>query len=326
MRIFRIVVVIMAFLGCTSARGLDEEIAPRNVNVVFASATEGKKILTKEDSFLLGLSVFDRSARLQTSKEVNLKEFKTFIAEQTLDWTATDKEKINNAMIRINLAFSEYSLSFPKEIILIKTTGREEGGAAYCRDNNVIVLPLNIINNYSKDRLYDLILHELFHIFTRNNKNTQEALYAVLSFKKSNDLRLPNDLFQKKITNPDAVLNNYYFSAKVNGNEYKLMPILLSSSNYDERRGGKFFDYLKLYFIAVKEDTDATVPLTENDELVLFTPNQVPDYSNLIGKNTDYIIHPEEVLADNFVFLINKTKRLPNMEIVEKMSVLLKKP
>ena len=104
------------------------------------------------------------------------------------------------------------------------------------------------------------------------------------------------------------------------------MPILLASSEYDERKGGEFFDYLGLYFIAVTDNGNVTVPLIENNRFIIFTVNQVPDYLRLVGRNTDYIIHPEEILASNFLFLINKTGNLPNMEIIEKMMIILKAP
>jgi hypothetical protein len=104
------------------------------------------------------------------------------------------------------------------------------------------------------------------------------------------------------------------------------MPILLASSDYDEQKRGEFFDYMGLYFIAVTGNGNNMVPLIENSRYCIFTLNQVQDYIRLVGRNTNYIIHPEEILADNFVFLINKTEDLPDMVILEKMSIILKTP
>ena len=33
---------------------------------------------------------------------------------------------------------------------------------------------------------------------------------------------------------------------------------------------------------------------------VLLDPEDLPDYHRRIGRNTNYIIHPDEILADNF--------------------------
>ena len=54
-------------------------------------------------------------------------------------------------------------------------------------------------------------------------------------------------------------------------------------------------------------------------EAKLLNPENVPEFFTAIGRNTGYIIHPEEVLADNFVFLLTGHEDLPNPEIVERL-------
>jgi len=294
-----------------------------NSQIVFETAQGARNHLRTNDIYLQNMSPFDRSARLKTSRDVSHSEYLDFISLQTLDWNENEIQRITGIMVNIGRSLSDYNMSFPDKIIFIKTTGLEEGNAAYCRGNNIIVLPV-ITLDYQTDRLYNLILHELFHIYTRNNAEIQERLYNILSFKKGNELRLPAEIFQWKITNPDAAVNNYFFSSRIGGRDFNLMPVLLSSGNYDERRGGEFFDYLGLYFIAVTDNGSNTVPLILNSSYVIFNVNQVPNYYTLIGRNTNYIIHPEEILADNFVFLINNNRNLPNMEILERMREILK--
>jgi hypothetical protein len=289
MKKINIICVVFIIIGCTTFNKKGTYDLLSNTQIIFASADVAKDYLKIEDVFLLNLSPFDRSARLKTSREIGKTEFLDFISAQTRDWNKNEKEKINDIMYQISFAFSEYNLSFPDEIIFVKTIGLEEGNAAYCRGNNIIVLPIDLIN-LPTARLFNLIIHELFHIYSRNNLEIQEILYNMLSFKRTNELLLPDELFQKKITNPDAAVNNYYFSSKINGNNYDLMPILLASSNYDEQKGGRFFDYLELYFIAVTYNGHNMVPFIENNRYFLFTLNQIPNYFELIGRNTDYII------------------------------------
>ena len=46
-----------------------------------------------------------------------------------------------------------------------------------------------------------------------------------------------------------------------------------------------------------------------------------------VGNNTDYIIHPEEILADNFALLVLGEHNMPSPEIPQKMrEILLRKP
>ena len=325
MRKTSIAIILYFVFICISTDETRADDLLSSAQIVFVTTTAARDYLKREDPFLLGLSSFDRSARLKTRRTINNMEFLGFVSEQACDWAAYEKEKISDIMYRINLAFSDYNLLFPEEIVFIKTTGLEEGNAAYCRGNNVIVLPINYVN-LSADRLYDTILHELFHIYSRNNSGIQEKLYEIISFKKCNELILPDEIFQWKITNPDSAVNNHFFSSGINGKNYELMPILLASSDYDEQKGGVFFDYMGLYFIAITDNGNNKVPLIENNRYCIFTLNQVPDCIRLVGRNTNYIIHPEEILADNFVFLINKTEDLPDMAILEKMRVLLRTP
>ena len=49
---------------------------------------------------------------------------------------------------------------------------------------------------------------------------------------------------------------------------------------------------------------------------VLHTPAEIAGYIEKIGQNTQYIIHPEEILADNFTLAIEPKENLPNPEIV----------
>jgi len=44
-----------------------------------------------------------------------------------------------------------------------------------------------------------------------------------------------------------------------------------------------------------------------------------------VGRNTGYIIHPDEILADNFVLLVNQSKNVRSPEILEKMRAVLAK-
>jgi hypothetical protein len=61
---------------------------------------------------------------------------------------------------------------------------------------------------------------------------------------------------------------------------------------------------------------------------LLVEPAEVLGFIEQVGKNTGYIIHPEEILADNFMMLVLEIKNLPSPEIIEKLRNVLsqKKP
>jgi hypothetical protein len=300
-----------------------ELVKIENANIIFLSSEKAKSILNENDNFVKNLSPFDRSSRLKTGKDISTDEYKEFITGQTLDWKDSEINKLKKITDKIVSKLKPYNIMVPETINFIKTTGLEEGNAAYCRGNSAIIFPESEINtgNTSLDKL---IIHELFHIYSKNNPDKQEKLYNILSFKKTNELIIPENIYRLKITNPDAVFNNYYFNSEINGQEVNLMPLLLSDSKYDEKKGGEFFDYLNLYFIAVSNDDNETKPVKANDKYILVTTDQVKNYFKLIGENTGYIIHPEEILADNFVLLVNNVKNVKTKKIIDEMDKLLK--
>jgi hypothetical protein len=88
--------------------------------------------------------------------------------------------------------------------------------------------------------------------------------------------------------------------------------ILFSSApNYDPVRGGEFFNYLQLNFVPASKS-----PTSAPQFLAL---QQLSGFFEQVGRNTNYVIHPEEILADNFALLMMDKRDVPSPEILEKM-------
>ena len=56
---------------------------------------------------------------------------------------------------------------------------------------------------------------------------------------------------------------------------------------------------------------------------VLASPEEVSGFFEQVGRNTKYVIHPEEILADNFALLILDEHNVPSPEILQKMRLIL---
>ena len=213
-----------------------------------------------------------------------------------------------------------------QRIQLVKTTGKEEGGAAYCR-SNAVMLPARMVSRKEKG-LVRLLLHEFFHILSRNlQSQVRNKLYRIVGFLPCGDVRFPPGLEIRRLTNPDAVGSRYRIEVQVDDDLLSVVPVLYSSSEkYDEKKGGEFFRYLVFRVMAVKKVGEKWVPVMVKGEPRLFDPAGVEDFHRKIGKNTGYIIHPEEILADNFVLLMMGKTKVPTPRILEEMARLLKAP
>ncbi len=296
-----------------------------DTTVAFATIDEGKQILTARDDFVRRMSPFDRAARLKTGSVVSEREYLEFVGKSVLAWNDAEKQRITSAWEGIQTEFKSLSLPFPKQVFMIKTTGNEEGGAAYTRAN-AIVFPKSFLARPPK-KLQRLMIHELFHILSRTNPDLCEKFYASIGFAKCNEVVFPPNLKSRKLTNPDAPKNNHCIRLQIGDTKSWAIPILFSSvEKYDTERGGEFFNYLQFQFLLVERDESSSTVTAKYDgkEPRLVGMKQVSEFFEQVGRNTGYTIHPEEILADNFALLVLRKRDLPSPEIVEKMEKLLK--
>ena len=65
------------------------------------------------------------------------------------------------------------------------------------------------------------------------------------------------------------------------------------------------------------------MPRMSSAQPVLASPEKVSGFFEQVGGNTKYLIHPEEILADNFAWLILDEHNVPSPEILQKMRPIL---
>ena len=296
-----------------------------DTTVAFATIDEGKRILCARDDFVRRMSPFDRAARMKTDRDVSEEDYLEFVGKNVLAWNDAEKHKITSAFQGIQTALEVLSLPFPKKVFIVKTTGNEEGGVAYTRACAIVFPKPDLKAPIAK--IQKMICHELFHIMSRANPGLREKLYAAIGFVKCNEVAFPLELKSRKITNPDAPRNDHCMRLQVGGKERWVIPILFSSTEkYDVARGGEFFNYLQFHFLLVeRNDNSSTVkPIYDGQKPKLVAMQQVSGFFKQVGKNTGYIIHPEEILADNFALLVLRKRNLPSPAIIKKMEGILK--
>jgi hypothetical protein len=310
------VVAIFCCFGFADSKGADVDLARGSV-AHFASIDEGREILGNRDEFVQRLSPFDRAARLKTDRPVSEEEFLKFVKSSVLEWTDPERKKIEDAIGGIRPGLQSLSLALPPKINFVKTTGVEEGKAFYTRDS-AIILPAGELDSASPELLQKTIAHELFHIFSRQNPALREKLYHIIGFTKCDEVQFPADIRDRKITNPDAPRNDHSIKVHLDDREVAGVPILFSKApNYDVSRGGEFFNYMQLKLFLLP----ATGNTAGGAELV--APEQISGFIEQVGQNTSYLIHPEEILADNFALLVLGMEDVPSPEILKRMRAVL---
>ncbi|MFL0354816.1 hypothetical protein [Xanthomarina sp. GH4-25] len=289
--------------------------------IQFASVEKSQMLLSQEDDFTDRWSPLDIDIRMQKANSTK-EELLAYIPTQALEWDDKDKRLLYSIIEKIDTEiFSQgYKLNIPDTIFFIKTTMDEEfkGASGYTRTNYIILNTDKI--KVSNDMLEHVIIHELFHVLSRHDPEFRSKMYGLIGFKMINEIRLPNDLQVMKLTNPDAPYIDSYIQL-----EYDNQPVKCAMINYSKKsyREGTIKEYLNIGFLKLTDSEEYKIDYIDEKPMI-YSIQEVSDFFEQVGKNTNYLISPEEILAENFTHILLNKKDLPNPEIIDKIKKILR--
>lgn len=265
-----------------------------------AGAVEARSILGDEDDFTRALSSFDRSFRLRTTNEVSDQELRRFLGEQAVDFTPEEATAWENAIEAVSQGARGLGRLLPSEVLVAKTTGREERNHAYTRAN-LIVLPAVRVAQWRGERAMYLIAHELFHVASRASSALRDASYGLLGFTPIEPIAPPHELDTKRLTNPDAHRLGHF----VRLGERAVIPLLTCPTPLAETiEAASVLGAVEVSLLQIDPETRGVVRGADGSPIVL--ESSTTNWSQQIGRNTKYTLHPEEVLADNHALLVKR--------------------
>ena len=300
---------IACWLLAASVSALAQQIA-------FAGLTEARSILATSDAYSKTMSDFDRSARLGSARTVSESEFLAFAADAALDWSEEERSAIEAALDDIMPTVKRLRLPLPERVVMIKTSGAEDSEAAYTRQNAIV---------FSRTRattrgpaLRRLLAHELFHVASRAHPALADELYRIIGFQRCGAVVLPPVLAARRITNPDAPKDEHCIEVAVGGAKVWALPVLVSRVSRDELpKTGRFLQHVYPVLLLVERSATgaAATPVDGGAGPRIVDIDEVSGFFEQIGRNTRYVIHPEEIVADNFALLAIGARDLPSPEI-----------
>ena len=322
-----------------AANGLDP------TSVVAAGLNRARRLIADADTYIYAQSPFDRHARIgipHGGVEVGQDLFLSFLGTQVMAWTAFELDQLREIVASLQKVFARIPMKLPQKVYLLKSTGREEGAAAYTRHLDTIVLPVNMVSSLlavpaggdplhpgrSSAYLAGIITHEFFHILSKNNPAWRKELYGILGFRPlPNSVVLPDDklpsglsMRDMKITNPDAPLLNVAIDLMPTGSSQPvpMTPALVSSGPYV---GGEFFDTLQWIFLEVEEEKGNWQVRRRDDKAVWHQSDDLmSQYLDKVGRNlSGELFHPDEVLAQSFVMAAHE----PSLALLERISEMI---
>jgi hypothetical protein len=280
-----------------------------NVTIQVADSADAARFITQKDDYTASFSEFDVQGRFRDKEHHTEAEYLALAGKQMRTWTAAEEEKIKNAFEEIASALraGKMNIQLPDTVLFIKSTCMEEFGAGgYTRKNAIILNKEEGVNT-------PLVAHELFHVLSRHNPALRDKLYENIGFKPCNRIDISKAMNGLNITNPDCPVISHYVT--VDGEDMVL--VLHSKKPYD---GGGVFegDYIDISLLVVEGDGKNKKPMIKDGKAVTYKLDEKMQLFSIIGSNTPYVLHPEEVCAEHFSALVTSQK-VNEPEYLEKM-------
>lgn len=279
-----------------------------NITYRFADAAEGIELRMANTDYFDNLTQNDLDYRTGKSG-ATLDEYKELAKKQGEDFNEEEKKALEDSINRIQTRFDEIGFNYPlkTEIVFVKNKmGDEFGAIGYTHKNQIYLEGSNLEFMKDKPKLIDgLITHELFHIISRNDPKLRQDIYNVFGFKIADEPDFAPELRAMLGSNPDVEKFDSYATFNINGKPTKAAVVTLLKPYED---GQSLFDNM---FTGI-------VPYDNPD--TYYTIDQVSDFWEVFGKNTEYVITTEEGIADNFTSAIvygMDGRKYKNPEIIQ---------
>ena len=282
-------------------------VAPEGrLPVFFIDSTNAANAILNDtgDNFFESISESDISIQMKRSEKFLSKNeakdaYKKFLQSEVTDFN--EKEKFflltvfDSALVKINKINTHL---INNEIGLVKIKTNHYGKDVYYTRARNIFIPDDIFNKSNLEEQLPVMIHEIWHIISRENKELREKSYALIGFfPHGKKIVFPSILKDRLLLNPDGVSTDYAIKL---GKQYALPLISSNESNFKMEKPS-FFDYLRFDLYPIDETGNILLDKNGNTKLDAFAN---AEFFEKIKDNTQYIIHPDEILADNFMLAV----------------------
>ena len=141
-------------------------------------------------------------------------------------------------------------------------------------------------------------------------------MYGVLGFTVTEkDYEFGPDVRERIISNPVVEHHNSYASFEIGG-EMRDCTVVFTTKEPFRQEGDNFFD-----------DNGVTGLVPVDDLNTMYIADDAANFWDVFGRNTEYVIDPEETLADNFSYAViygTDSEKYKNPEIVRDIDTLLR--
>jgi hypothetical protein len=298
-RFFLIFIFFITFQSCKRT------LADSKVTDILLTKTEASKAIIKDDMehYFEKITPIDAAIQMHNSKLINdqnyKEKFKSYLVTEAEDFTSDDATYIRGIFNEAIAKIVKINPKLVPKYSVAKVKTNHFGPSVYYTRGETIFIPENIFVNKKKEEEIPVMIHELWHILSEQQPLLKEKLYALIGFKKhGKKLSYPPQLASILLTNPDGADDNYALQCS---DGRWVLPIIKSNSNNYSEKVPAFMTYLGFDLYAI--DNNGKIECDAKGNATL-KPEENKAFFDQIKDNTQYIIHPDEIIADNVMLAI----------------------
>ncbi len=312
-----LITLLLVFCSCNSKN----ENAYSYEELILSQA-KGQDEIVKDNVEYFFENIQLKDIELQTQKEFHhldaaKEEYKKHIQRSVQDFSENERELIFKVWNKVKDITQEIVPSkFLDSIRLIKIEPNHFGkNVFYTRGKNIII-PSNRLDDFYEKGFLETMLHEVFHIYSRYHPNIRKKLYERIHFTQSPfgmespKINIPINMVKNTLLNPDGLEEGWFINCSTPSGQKWLAPFLQYKK---PEKGKRYFDHLDLRFYE-PELINNEIHIQEE---LYYRIDQIPDLYQKITRNTDYIRHPDEILAENFVLVALSFQNLNLLDSLE---------
>lgn len=302
--------------GCTRDKTAKEWELPGGRQVALLDSTDASLAIidAHTDGFFEQIGLLDMSIQLgqllpdTVSRDIALGLYKKKLQEEVADFSIEERLLLRNLLDEASLLCHAISPKLlPPRLEFIKVKGTCYGdGVFYTRENRIII-PASELSNSDPEALLRTLLHEIFHVYSRSHPRQRLQLYSLIGFHPLKGTLVMNEnLKRRRLTNPDGVDCAYAIQLRTPwGQTIEAIPLIITKKdNYPPDSLPAFRESIFFELFRVEQQPDSTYLVWSRDDgSPMFSLLDDSDLYRQIGDNTNYIIHPDEIIADNFALL-----------------------
>lgn len=306
-------------LACTACQHAAPDGAAASPTLLLLDSTQAAAAIAQDDME----GFFDKISPLDMALQMGLKDtagltdaalrqrYRDFLRQDVVPFSPAEATALAATVTRLhNASQRAFPGLLPDTVALIKTRGHHYGDGVFYTREHCIILPQSELTDLKAPALTHIMAHELFHLLSRYRPKLREALYARIGFHPLPQphwpLLLDTTLRQRLLLNPDGITDRYHIRVRDSAGDTLLLAPLISAAMQPAQTSARnhyMAHFRPGFYPLTASDTGYTVQSLPDGSSPLHI-HDYPDFRAQITSNTDYIIHPDEILAENFALIL----------------------